>query len=421
MQQPQLFVPCGAVFFYARVVHDPRGIQAVQHRVEFGESVGEFHGKGGECGKAFFVIAPFQPFFGVFFTVDARVLHFHAQLARDFVDGVRLFFAAGEIFARLSLRMGTLFVRFRHECVKRCKRSFSEGFRAGRHGAFLHAERGPFFEESVVVLLRSPVDAEQGEQAGKFLFARVEIGKVGFHLFVCKLVLANKFFRLVQNMRAGELFAVLFRAVFRDEQKGLLFHGIVFKEFEDALHFIGLEIFLGALQDLIEFAVERRVFFGTDGFRASDGGVYGEIFHKERIAREDADEVAFFPESKNFNEPLFGDLEEPGAGRRIEISRHLAKIQPVEVDADGIAVRLRQILCDELIFDAGEHIRAEILGKGGERHKNFSRVSLLRFPECGGERLHFSERRCIIVYHKLRAKAMAFRSPHGFFRLSFFS
>ena len=182
------------------------------------------------------------------------------------------------------------------------------------------------------------------------------VRKIGFHLLVGKFALAHKFCRLVEDVRTGQLFTVLFRAILRNEQKRLLLHRIVFEKFEDALHFVGFEIFFCALQDLIKFAVEGGIFFGADGFGTSCGSVYGKIFYKQRLAGEDAHQVAFLPEGKDFDKLLFGQFQQFCARRRIEVTGHLTEVQPVQIDAHGVAVRLRQIFCDELIFHARKHV-----------------------------------------------------------------
>ena len=161
-------------------------------------------------------------------------------------------------------------------------------------------------------------------------------------------------------MRRGELFAVLFHAVFDHQQERLLFHRLIFQKFENALHFVGLEVLFRALQELVQLAVECGVFFGAHRFRLPDGGVHGQVFEHERGAGENAHQIALLPEIEDLQKARQGDAEQFCRRLRVEFARALAKVKPVEIGAHRVAVRLRQVLRDELIFHAREHIGGEI-------------------------------------------------------------
>ena len=112
----------------------------------------------------------------------------------------------------------------------------------------------------------------------------MEVGKIGFYLVISEFMLADELACFIQDVCGGKLVAVLFGTVLRDKQKSLLFHGVVLEKFQNTLHFIWFEIFFCALQNLKKFSVECGVFFGAYSFGASDSGVDGQIFDKERLS-----------------------------------------------------------------------------------------------------------------------------------------
>ncbi len=227
-------------------------------------------------------------------------MHFYAQFARHLEHRLRLFFAQGKVIDRRRSRFGVFFAQLVHERIERGKRTFFKRFRAGEHRAPFHAAPRPIFEILIIVFLRFFVDAEQVIKLRKFFFAIVEIGEALFDLFVCKFMIGAQLIRFVEHVRAGEAVAVFFGAVFHDEQKRLLLHRVVFQKFQNALHFVGLEVLARFLEQLVKLFVELRVFFGANGFGSADRGVHGQVFHEKRFARENAYKVAVFPKSENF-------------------------------------------------------------------------------------------------------------------------
>ena len=196
----------------------------------------------------------------------------------------------------------------------------------------------------------------------------VVICEVEFHLLVSKFMPFAEFFCLVEDVARRHFFAVFFDAVLRDEEERLLFHRLALQKFEDAADLVRFEVLADLGEPPQQFAVEFPVFFGAEGFRFAYGGVHGEIFHEERLAGEQVHEVALLPKAVDLEQPFVRDLQKLCQRFGVRFRLAGAKVQTVQIHPHGVAVRLRQILRDELVFHAREHIRAEIFGKGGEGH-----------------------------------------------------
>ena len=136
----------------------------------------------------------------------------------------------------------------------------------------------------------------------------VEVGKFALHLFIGVFVFLAQLLCFVEDVLRRKLFAVLFHAVFGNEQKRLLLHGVVFEELQNALMFVGLKVFARFLELLQKFAVEFRIFLCADGLGLSDEGIHGQILHKEGIFGKDAHKIALLPKPEDLLKAMIFDL-----------------------------------------------------------------------------------------------------------------
>ena len=305
----------------------------------------------GEVDEGRVVIAGGEPAADEVVGIGVHDLAIDAQFARDVQRQLAHLFLAREVFADLSLAELFARIQLAEHGVELGEAAFFE-LRGGvddRIDVVAELFR-PLFQEAVVARLRFFGRAAGAQDAGEVAAAHDVVGELVFDLLDGRHALRREVARHLQNIVLCNIFSLQIDAVADDEQHRFRFDRVLFHDGKILHEFGGGDHFLR--HQRLDGLVEIGIFFGADALGAALAVVRGEVAHGEGVFGYDLQKVEVFPEAEEVRDP-FG-LHLQGVRRLVKgvFALHvLAKIQPEDIDFDGVPVRRSHIFLDKLVLD----------------------------------------------------------------------